>query len=104
MQPGERAWTSAAWIDTGGKPVAVVNHVTVVDPTHPSAWQGPLVELPTGERMRVMSIERLAESEADAKRMAADRLDELAKPILDRAAQLRQEAAAAVAAEQVVIV
>lgn len=104
MQPGDRAWTSAAWIDAGGKPVAMVNHVTVVDPTHLIKWQGPLVELPTGERMRVMSIERLAESEADAKRMAADRLDELAKPILDRAAQLRQEAAAAVAAEQVVIV
>lgn len=102
MEVGHRMWSVGAWL-SDMKPVAYVEPVTVIDVGNVEyQGQGPMVELSSGERRRMMSIERLLPTEVAARMAAADRLDALAQPILDKANALRAEAAASVAADAVV--
>lgn len=104
MDVGDTVWQAGVWM-SGNEVRAVVEPVTVIDLGNVDyKGQGPMVEIRGGERRRMMSIERLAATEAEAKLAAAERLDALAQPILDKANALRAEAAASVAAAEVVSV
>lgn len=101
MDVGDKVFTVGTWLESHtGKPEAYIFPVVLVslDPA------GPMVEHENGERRRIWpSVSTLAATEAEAKAIAADRLDRLAQPIIDKANALRAEAAALLAAEEVAV-
>lgn len=99
MQPGDRVFSVSAYTDSLGVPRHFLNEVTLVEM---DADGRALVEMSDGSRHRLLRSQGLAATEAEAKLVAAEKLDALARPFHEQADKLRQEAVALAAAEQVV--
>lgn len=99
MQSGDRVFSVSAYTDNLGVPRHYMSEVTLVDL---DAEGRALVETDDGSRWRLLRSQGLAATKADAKLMAAQRLEEMARPFHDLADKLRQEAVALAASEQVV--